>query len=105
MARFIARPVQVEAFQYDGTTVCMPDAFRLALRRHLPNGTVEFMTGDGPRPCKYHDWVVRGPDGQLSVVRDATFEAMFAPVETIPPPEALQPAPISKSRTKEKVHG
>jgi hypothetical protein len=103
MPRFIARPVEVEAHQYDGTTVCMPDDFRRALIRHLPNGTVEFLTGDGPRPCKYHDWVVRGPDGLLSVIRDATFEAMFTPLVTASPPEALQPAPpITAKRAGKK---
>lgn len=105
MPRFVARPVIVEAFQYDGTTVCMPDAFRLALLRHLPNGTVEFLTRDGPRPCKYHDWIVRGPDGQLSITREGVFEAMFEPAVSTPPPEALQPTPMPTKRIKEKVHG
>jgi hypothetical protein len=111
MPRFIARPVEVEAHQYDGTTVCMPDDFRRALRRYLPDGTVEFMTGDGPRPCKYRDWVMRGPDGQISVIRDAAFEAMFAPVFAGPPPEALMPAlppalpiPAKGARKKDAVH-
>jgi hypothetical protein len=107
MPRFVTRSLTVEAFQYDGTTVCMPDAFRLALLRHLPNGTVEFLTGDGPRACKFHDWILRGPDGQLSIVREATFEMMFAPAVSTPPPEALQPAPTPAAvkRIKEKVHG
>ena len=105
MPRFVARPVLVEAFQFDGTTVGMPDAFRAALLRHLPNGTVEFMTGDGPRPCKYHDWIVRGPDGPFSVMREAAFEMMFAPVVT--PPEALKPQdpPVPAKRSKERIHG
>lgn len=77
MPRFIARPVIVEAHQYSGHTHDLPHAFQLAVLRHVVGGTIEVATGDGARPCKCGDWIVRGPDGQFSVMRAATFEAMF----------------------------
>jgi hypothetical protein len=90
MPRYVARPVQVTAFQYDGHTHEWPEAFRMAVRRHLPGGTVEIMTGDGLRPCKHGDWIMHTPDGQFSVVRDAAFETMFEPQR--PAPAALPEA-------------
>lgn len=78
MPRFVARPIVIEAHQFDGHTVAMPDAFRMAVRRQLADGTIDVMTGDGLRSCRYGDWIVHGPDGQFSVVRASTFEMMFA---------------------------
>lgn len=79
MPRFVAIPIQIEAFQYDGHISLMPDSFRMTLLRHLNDGTIEIRTGDGARSCKYGDWIVHGPDGLFSVMRNATFEAMFTP--------------------------
>lgn len=89
MPRFTAKPFTVEAIQFDGDTGQWPESFRLALLRHLPGGVTEISTGDGPRPCRFSDWVVHGPGG-FSVVHDAAFEAMFSEVEPIslPDPEA-----------------
>lgn len=79
MPRFVARPVVVEAHHLLESVNAMPEAFRLAVRRFLPNGTIEVMTGDGMRICRHTDWVMRGPDGEFSVMKNATFEAMFEP--------------------------
>lgn len=75
MPRFVARPIVVEAHQYDGAT--LPPDFALAVKQHLSTGLVQVNTGDGPRPCKYGDWIVRGASGEFSVVKDAAFEMMF----------------------------
>jgi len=110
MPRYTAKPIGVEAFQFNGSMNAMPESFRLALRRHLVGGTVEIMTGDGPRVCKYHDWIVRGPDGDFTVMRDAAFEATYAEVVVATPQAELKPVPpvvpVQHSRTrKEPVHG
>jgi hypothetical protein len=76
MPRFVARPVQIEAHQWEGHTHELPESFRRAVTRHIMGG-VEIMTGDGARACKHYDWIVRGPDGQFSVVRAAAFETYF----------------------------
>lgn len=101
MPRFVAKPTIVEAIQYDGHMSLMPESFRLTLRRHLADGTVEIMTGDGARACKYGDWIVHGPDGLFSVMRNATFEAMFTPhVVQEPTPQPAPAVPATKSRSK-----
>jgi hypothetical protein len=100
MPRFVARPIVVEAHQYDGNTVAMPDAFRMAVRRHLPGGTVEVMAGEQLRACKHGDWIVRGPDGQFSVVRDAAFETMFEPHRAAP---AALPEPGKRLPTRKEA--
>jgi hypothetical protein len=95
MPRFVAKPVVVEAHMWDGHMHMMSDAFRRSVLRHLPNGTVEIDTGDGPRPCAQGSWIVAGPDGAFSVMRAATFEAMFAPfvAEESTPQPAPEPIP------------
>lgn len=98
MPRFIARPVIIEAHQFDkGTIGQWPDSFRLAVRRRMPDGTVEIMTGDGARNCKHRDWVWRGPDGEFSVSREAAFEAMFD--EHVPAAEPDRRVTARKERT------
>ena len=92
MPKFIAKPVGVEAFQFDGHTHMLPEDFRMAVRRHLPGGTVEVMTGDGLRPCKHGDWIMRGPSGDFSVVRNATFETMYTDYV----PEAVKPGRVTR---------
>lgn len=77
MPRYIARPVIIEAFPWSGHTHELPESFRRAVTRHLVGGMVEIMTGDGARQCRHDDWIVRGPDGQFSVLRAAAFETMF----------------------------
>lgn len=90
MPRFIAKPIVVEAHQFDAATVsAMPEAFRFAIRRHLPDGTVEVMTGDGLRICRHGNWIVRGTDGDFTVMRNRAFEALFEP-------HVVAPAPVKR---------
>lgn len=102
MPRFVARPVVVEAHQFLGAslTFAMPDAFRRAVVRFLPDGQGVVATGEGERSCVYGDWIMRGPDGSFSVVRAATFEAMFAQQA---PPEGEQPERTKRPYTR-RVH-
>lgn len=85
MPRFVARPVIIDAYCFEGDVALWPEAFRFAVLRHLSGGITEIRTNDGPRHCCAGDWVMRGPDGTFSVVRDATFEAMFGPIEAVSP--------------------
>lgn len=82
MPRFVARPVIIEAFQWSGHTHELPESFRMAITRHLPGGMVEVRTGDGVRQCAHYDWIIRGPDGQFSVLKSAAFE--FGYEELVP---------------------
>lgn len=87
MPRYVARPVIVEAYAWTGHTHELPEDFRRAITRHLQAGGVEVMTGDGARQCKHYDWIVRGPEGQFSVIRAAAFEAGYeehVPKTTLP---------------------
>jgi hypothetical protein len=77
MPRFVANQITVEAHQFLGDTSPWPESFRRAVLRHLAGGITEIQTGDGPRPCRYSDWMISGPGG-YSIVRAAAFEAMFA---------------------------
>jgi hypothetical protein len=95
MPRFVARPVVVEACQFVSQSTQLPYDFRVAVKRMLANGTADVMTGDGMRVCKPGDWIMRGPDGTFSVVRDAVFEAMFQ--EHVPP---VVVAPVRSRRSE-----
>jgi hypothetical protein len=79
MPRYTAKPVLVEAFPWQGHAHELPESFRMAITRHLVGGMVEILTGDGARQCRHDDWIVRGPDGQFSVLRAAAFETYFEP--------------------------
>lgn len=101
MPRFTALPVTVEAHQWAGHMHMLPEPFRIAIRTHRPGGMIEVMTGDGIRQCRHEDWIVRGPDGQFSVMRAAAFEAMYGPQEE--PPAAPIPARADTTRRKASV--
>jgi hypothetical protein len=77
MPRFIARPIVIEAHQFRGNSVGMPENFRMAIVGYRPAGGCDVMTGDGLRPCMHNNWIMRGPDGQFSVVKQSAFEQMF----------------------------
>lgn len=77
MPRFVANPITVEAVAYDGHVHMMPEPFRMAVRRQLHGGHADVMCGGELRRCSHGDWIVRGPDGQFSVVKSATFEMLF----------------------------
>jgi hypothetical protein len=95
MPRFVALPVTVEAYEWTGHLHMFPDAFRMAVRRQNHNGTVDVMTDDGLRSCRHGDWIVRGPNGDFSVLRGATFETMYQ--EHVPPVVA---APVRSRRSE-----
>jgi hypothetical protein len=78
MPRFTTRTVHIAAHQFAGNTVDMPEAFRMAVRRHLNDGSIEVMTIDGLRPCRHTDWIVLGPSGTFSIWHAADFETFFA---------------------------
>jgi hypothetical protein len=101
MPRFVAKPVIVTAFQYDGHLHLMPEAFRLAVRGHRAGGIIEVMTGDGVRQCKHEDWIVHGPDGSFSVQRNAMFETWFTEQTHVEPPT---PTPAARADTRRKAH-
>ena len=92
MPRFVARPYVVAAECFGGSIVLWPEEFRLAVVRHLGDGTIHIMTSDGARPCRYGDWVINGPAG-FEVVHRAPFEAMFAEADAAPPADPKRPAP------------
>ena len=90
MPRFIARPVTVEAHQWGGNTVLMPDDFRLSVQS-TPDGRAVVTTLDGPKVAQRDDWIMRGPGGDFVVVRPAAFETMFEPLAQTPEPPAKRP--------------
>lgn len=96
MSRFVSRQYYVEAQQFQGTVHLWPDEFRLAVVRHLPDGTIMVATGDGPRSCRTGDFVINGPAG-FEVIRRVPFETMFTShVE----PEVLAPDSETPKRAK-----
>lgn len=106
MPRFIARPVGVTAFPWNGHLHELPESFRLAVRRHLVGGIIEVMTGDGVRACKHGDWIVAGPDGTFSVQRQATFETWFEeqPLPAVPPEQIdLSVASLTRSHKRKEI--
>lgn len=76
MPRFVARPVVVEAYCWDGNSVGWPEDFRLVLAT-TPDGRAMVQTADGVSVAKRDDWIVRGGDGMFVVVKAATFETTY----------------------------
>lgn len=83
MPRFVGRPVVVEAHQFTGNA--LPVTFAGAVARRSQAG-MEIKTADGPRLCRFTDWIMRGPSGEFSVMKNAAFETFFAPFEPAPDP-------------------
>lgn len=103
MARFVGRPVLVEAYQH--RSGALPALFVPAVRRHLPKGGIEINTDQGPRPCMPGEWIVAGPDGSFTVMSDAKFETHF---QVYGPPAPAVETPVAAARAakrKEKVYG
>jgi hypothetical protein len=99
MPRYTTRSVQIEAFRWDGHMHMMSDVFRRSVLRHLPNGTVEIDTLDGPRPCKQGWWIVHGLDGAFSVMRPGLFDEMYMPYVAEQPTPQPAPEPIPARAT------
>ena len=91
MPRFVARPVVIEAHQWSGNAVLMPDDFRLSLTPQ-PDGSALVQTIGGGRRALHGDWVMRGSDGSFSVVRGGAFDDLFEPLTPNP---TLDLAPVS----------
>lgn len=83
MPRFVARPVVIEAHQWDGNAVLMPDDFRISLTPQ-PDGSALVHTLEGGRRATHGDWIMRGADGTFSVVRDGAFDTLFEPWKAVP---------------------
>ena len=80
MTRYVAKPVHIEAHQHLGKP--FPIEFARAVMRVKPDGTIEVMTGDGPRVMKYRDYIARGSDGQFFVIREGLFLTNYEPALT-----------------------
>lgn len=103
MPRFVGRPVIVEAHSFEGNVAFWPEPFRLAVRRHYPDGTIGVAVGSELRTAKYGDWVVHGPDGLFTVMTPAAFEAMFSP-QAVPAPSPAPPAASPRRDSRRGSH-
>jgi hypothetical protein len=83
MARFTARPVTVEAYQYQGNTLNLEDAFNRAILRFRPGGQASVSYLGAAVTIDPGDWLVRGGDGVVEPVKRAKFEARFEPVTEV----------------------
>jgi len=102
MPQFVGRPVIVEAYPFEANVAFLPEAFRQAVRRHFPDGTIGVAVGSELRVAKYGDWIVHGPDGLFTVLTPAAFETMFSPMA--PPAPSPAPAPARREQRK-STHG
>ena len=96
MPRFVARPIVIEAHQWGGNAVLMPDDFRMSLTPQ-PDGSALVQTVGGGRRALPGDWVMRGADGTFSVVRGGAFDALFEPLTPNADPD-LVPALVPVKR-------
>jgi hypothetical protein len=89
MPQFVARPVLIEAHQYQGHTLNMDGPFNAAFLSYVSGSTAR-VWNEGV-PCELHvgDWLVRGRDGVVRVCRQAVFETNYHQ----PEPEAIKRGP------------
>jgi len=77
MARFQARPIVVEAHQWNGEIGMLPESFVVALVGYVRDGPATVPTADGNREVPRGGWIYRGPNGEFSVMSAAAFDGTF----------------------------
>lgn len=83
MAKFVMKPVVVDAIKWDATfesaeaigNMCGKDV------KFSGAGGIYVTTRDGTEHARQGDWIVRGRRGDLSVCVPALFEAFYEPME------------------------
>ena len=91
MTRYVANPLYIEAHQNLGKP--FPIEFAGAVKRHLPDGTLEVATRDGRAIMKYGDYLARGNDGEFFCMREGLFLSSYSPVARVVEPVAVPPEP------------
>ena len=82
--KFVSRPVEVEAHQWDGT------AEAHAFLRDWTDANVNLVTGgqlqvrtlEGPIYASVGDWIIKGLRGEFYPCKPDIFEAKYDPVDT-----------------------
>lgn len=90
LRQYRAKPIVVEAVQYDGTLPLALLAFLTQdeqIRNGSRDGALEIRTLGGTLRVNIGEWIIRGMDGELSSCKPGIFGAMYEPAET-PTPEA-----------------
>lgn len=91
MPRFIARPVTVEAYCWEGNGAMLPDDFRLAMSV-MPDGTARVSGVNGTsKTAQRGDWLVRGSDGLIVAMKAAAFEVAFEEITAEPVDRVKRP--------------
>lgn len=84
MARYVQRPVEVEAIQWRGEHGNLDELFALTgriKRDGLPDGQIGIYSplhpSAGYRIAKIGDWVVKTLDGDVHPMRDEEFNSVY----------------------------
>lgn len=90
------RPVDVEAIQYQGFTIdCLKYDVRVKFDDNNSEATVK--TLEGEEVAKFGDYIVRGPMGELEVMKPEVFENTHDRCDNCPRPRTR------KQKTEEPV--
>lgn len=69
--KYVTRPVEIEAVQYVGDIIaCLRSDTRITWKQ---DGDIAVRTLDGDDTCSVGDYIVRGTQGELYVVKEELF--------------------------------
>lgn len=82
--KFIAKPVEVEAVQFDGTLASIKQfMFDIkgtnSIKYSSLDGSVVITSGGEEHEANDGDWIVQGPAGEIFACDPTVFEATYAP--------------------------
>lgn len=81
-SEYVARPVRVDAVQWDGALDTLPEAWRAVAFFSIDRESSELLvpTPEGPSRCRVGDYVVRGTAAEFYPVRRPIFEHKYEAV-------------------------
>lgn len=71
--RFVARPVEIEAVEWRGDLLGIPERWRALDMFTTDDGHLVVRTNRGPAPAYVGDWIVKGRSGEFYPVDPAVF--------------------------------
>lgn len=93
--RFIRKPVEVDAVHYQGDEL---DCLKYDSRVTFSADKVVITTPEGAETGETGDWIVRGPMGELNIVKSDEFFKTHDGWEPCPRPRGRKPAEVDNNQ-------
>ena len=81
MRQYIKKPIPIEAIQYDGTNYEeIMGVFNPGLTVRDNGYSLSVFTFEGEMLAVTNDWIAKGVEGELYVIRDRIFKKSYDPL-------------------------